>query len=74
MDKTSPRVERDPEAEIRCARTRRGFLFAGAAAVVGGGFWRWLNDRPQIDGLYSPFRKALEFDARIARGFSMNER
>jgi hypothetical protein len=68
MDKTSRGVERDAEAEIR-VRTRRGFLIAGAAAVAGGGFWRWLNDRPQIDGLNSPFRKALEFDARIARGF-----
>jgi hypothetical protein len=68
MDKTSQRVERDAEAEIYL-RARRGFLIAGAVAVAGGGLWRWLNDRPQVNGLGSPFRKALEFNARIARGF-----
>jgi len=68
MDKTSRRVERDAEAEIHL-RARRGFLIAGAAAVAGGGFWQWLNDRPQVNGLNSPFRKTLEFNARIARGF-----
>ena len=60
MDKTSRRVERDPEAEIHL-RARRGFLMAGVVAVAGGGFWRWLNDRPEVNGLGSPFRKALEF-------------
>ena len=68
MDKTSRRVERDAEAEIQL-RARRGLLVAGAAAVAGGGLWQWLNDRPQINGLNSPFRKALDVNARIARGF-----
>ena len=68
MDKTSRRVERDAEAEIHL-RARRGFLIAGAAAVAGGGFWQWLNDRPQVNGLNSPFRNTLEFNARIARRF-----
>jgi DMSO/TMAO reductase YedYZ molybdopterin-dependent catalytic subunit len=68
MDKTSRRVERDAEAEIQL-RARRGLLVAGAAAVAGGGLWQWLNDRPQVNGLTSPFRKALDVNARIARGF-----
>ena len=66
MDKTSQRVERNAVAEID-RRARRGFLIAGAAAVAGGGFWQWLNDRPQVAGLSSPLRKTLEFNARIAR-------
>src|SRR5260370_4291491 len=66
MDKTSQRVERNTVAEID-RRARRGFLIAGAAAVAGGGFWQWLNDRPQVAGLSSPLRKTLEFNARIAR-------
>ena len=66
MGKTSQRVERDAIAEIRL-RSRRGFLIAGAAAVAAGGFWQWLNDRPEIDGLSSSFRKMLEFNARVAR-------
>jgi DMSO/TMAO reductase YedYZ molybdopterin-dependent catalytic subunit len=48
-------------------RSRRGFLIAGAAAVAAGGFWQWLNDRPEIDGLSSPFRKMLALNARVAR-------
>ena len=48
-------------------RSRRGFLIAGAATVAAGGFWQWLNDRLEIDGLSSPFRKMLEFNARVAQ-------
>ena len=66
MHKTSQRVERGTSAEIHL-RSRRGFLIAGAAAVAAGGFWQWLNDCPEIDGLSSPFRKMLEFNARVAR-------
>ena len=66
MNKTSQRVERAAGAEMHL-RSRRGFLIAGAAAVAAGGFWQWLNDRPEIDGLSSPFRKMLEFNARVAR-------
>jgi hypothetical protein len=29
--------------------------------------WKWLNDRPEVDGLASPFRKAMELNAGIAR-------
>src|SRR6267154_2363995 len=66
MNKTSQRVERGTGAEMHL-RSRRGFLIAGAAAVAAGGFWQWLNDRPEIDGLSSPFRKMLEFNGRVAR-------
>ena len=66
MHKTSQRVERGTSAEMHL-RSRRDFLIAGAAAVAAGGFWQWLNDRPEIDGLSSPFRKMLEFNARVAR-------
>ncbi len=67
MSKISQRVKRDPVAEFH-VRSRRAFLIAGAAAVAGGGFWKWLKDQPEIDGLSWPLRKALEFNARISRG------
>jgi hypothetical protein len=66
MDKTSHRIERGAVDGIRL-RTRRGFLVAAAAAVASGAFWRWLNNRPPIDGLSWPFRKALDFNATIAQ-------
>src|SRR6202035_3694088 len=67
MNKTSQRVERGSTSAEMHLRSRRGFLIAGAAAVAAGGFWQWLNDRPEIDRLSSPFRKMLEFNARVAR-------
>src|SRR5258708_32929588 len=66
MNKASHRVERETRAGIQ-RRSRRGFLIAGVFSVAGGGIWKWLNDRPQVDGLASPFRKTLEFNAGIAR-------
>jgi len=66
MNKTSHRVERETLAGLQ-RRTRRGFLTAAVAALAGGGIWKWLNDRPEVDGLASPFRKAMEFNAGIAR-------
>src|SRR5713101_7928627 len=62
MNKTSQRVERETLAGLQ-RRSRRGFL----AAAAGGGMWKWLNDRPEVDGLASPFRKAMELNAGIAR-------
>ena len=67
MGETSQRIERDAAQEIRL-RTRRGFLIAGAAIVAGGSFWRWLNDRPLVDGLPWPFRKMLDFNATVTKG------
>jgi len=66
MNKTSQRVERETLAGLQ-RRSRRGFLAAAVAAVAGGGMWKWLNDRPEVDGLASPFRKAMELNAGIAR-------
>src|SRR6266852_5369266 len=66
MNKASHRVERETLAGLR-RRSRRGFLIAGVFSVAGGGIWKWLNDRPEVDGLASPFRKTLEFNAGIAR-------
>jgi hypothetical protein len=67
MGETSQRIERDAVQEIRL-RTRRSFLIAGAAIVAGGSFWRWLNDRPLVDGLPWPFRKMLDFNATVTKG------
>ncbi len=66
MNKTSQRVERETLAGLQ-RRSRRGFLVAAVAAVAGGGMWKWLNDRPEVDGLASPFGKAMELNAGIAR-------
>src|SRR5467141_2681354 len=66
MNKTSQRVERETLAGLQ-RRSRRGFLAAAVVAVAGGGMWKWLNDRPEVDGLASPFRKAMELNAGIAR-------
>ena len=48
-------------------RSRRGFIVSGAAAAAGYGFWRWLQQQPQVDGLSAPLRKALEFNGRVGR-------
>jgi len=66
MNKASHRVERETLAGFQ-RRSRRGFLIGGVAAVTAGGIWKWLNDRPAVDGLASPLRKAMEFNAEIAR-------
>ena len=66
MNKTPQRVERETLAGLQ-RRTRRGFLVAAVAAVAGAGLWEWLNDRPAVDGLASPFRKAMELNAGMAR-------
>jgi molybdopterin-dependent oxidoreductase-like protein protein len=66
MNKTSQRVERETLAGLQ-RRSRRGFLTAAVAALAGSAIWKWLNDRPEVDGLASPFCKAMEFNAGIAR-------
>src|SRR5258707_12281927 len=66
MNKTSQRGERETLAGLQ-RRSRRGFLAAAVAAVAGAGIWKWLNDRPEFGGLASPFRKAMELNAGIAR-------
>src|SRR6266436_7387888 len=66
MNEASLRVERETVAGLR-RRSRRGFLTAAVSAVAGAGIWKWLKDRPDVDGLASPFRKAMEFNAGMAR-------
>jgi hypothetical protein len=66
MNRKSPQVERETIAELK-RRSRRGFLTAAVAAVAGGSIWKWLNSRPEVDGLGSPFRKAMQCNAGIAR-------
>src|SRR6267154_5483679 len=66
MNEASLQVERETVAGLR-RRSRRGFLTAAIAALAGAGIWKWLNIRPEVDGLVSPFRKAMEFNAGIAR-------
>jgi hypothetical protein len=67
MDKMPPSVERSTVDQIH-RRTRRSLLIAGATATIAGGLWRWLNTWSPIDGLSTPFRKVLDFNAAIARG------
>jgi DMSO/TMAO reductase YedYZ molybdopterin-dependent catalytic subunit len=66
MNKTPSRVERETVAALQ-RRSRRGFLTAAIAAVAAAGIWKWLNIQPEADGLVSPFRKAMEFNAGMAR-------
>lgn len=66
MNRTSQRAERETLAGHQ-RRSRRDFLAAAVAAVAGAGMWKWLNDRPEVDGLASPVRKAMELNAGIAR-------
>jgi Oxidoreductase molybdopterin binding domain len=67
MNKTPSRIERETVAGLQ-RRSRRGFLTAAIAAAAGAGIWKWLNIGPEVDGLVSPFRKAMGFNAGIARG------
>ncbi len=58
----------DKVKETSSRRTRRSFLVAGIGAVGGYEFYRWLRTAPSEAMLQSPFRKALEFNAKVARG------
>jgi DMSO/TMAO reductase YedYZ molybdopterin-dependent catalytic subunit len=66
MNKTPSQFERETVAGLQ-RRSRRAFLTAAVAALAGAGISKWLNIRPEVDGLASPFRKAMEFNAGIAR-------
>src|SRR5258706_12820001 len=66
MHKPSPLVEGEALAGHR-GRALGGFLAAALAAVAGGGIWKLLSDQPGVDGIASPFRKAMELNAGIAR-------
>nr|MDQ2900980.1 molybdopterin-dependent oxidoreductase [Acidobacteriota bacterium] len=64
MPETTP--ERTPKQEM-AARSRRGFLALGAAAVAGIAGWEWLGRGDDAGGLSSRFRGVLDFDGRVTR-------
>ena len=49
--------------------SRRGFLTAGIATAGMVAGWKWLNSRPQEDGLPWPLRRMLGINERIAEGY-----
>jgi DMSO/TMAO reductase YedYZ molybdopterin-dependent catalytic subunit len=49
--------------------TRRGFLTMGVAAGAGVATWKWLRSRPRDAGLQWPFRRVLEANESLARGY-----
>ena len=58
--------DREILAKLR-TKSRRGFLVGGVAAAAGLGFWHWLNSQAAVLGIAAPFRKALEFNAKLGR-------
>jgi DMSO/TMAO reductase YedYZ molybdopterin-dependent catalytic subunit len=49
--------------------TRRGFLTMGIAAGAGFASWKWLRTRPRVDGVAWPFRRVLEANEALSRGY-----
>jgi DMSO/TMAO reductase YedYZ molybdopterin-dependent catalytic subunit len=47
--------------------SRRGFAIGVGAIAAGVGGWRWLTTRSLDDGTPWPFRRALEFNQRVAQ-------
>jgi DMSO/TMAO reductase YedYZ molybdopterin-dependent catalytic subunit len=58
----------DDDRELR-RLTRRGFVTMGVAAGAGVATWTWLRSRPPVDGLQWPFRRVLETNESLARGY-----
>jgi DMSO/TMAO reductase YedYZ molybdopterin-dependent catalytic subunit len=64
-----------PEASIESVvresrrRTRRSFMTAGAAALLGYGGWKWLGGRRDNDGIPWPLRCILELNEGFARDY-----
>ncbi len=60
----------NPDDEVKrlsARRTRRSFLVAGAAAVGGYEFYRWLKTAKLDEMQAEPLRKAFEINAKVAR-------
>jgi hypothetical protein len=55
-------------------RTRRGFLTMGIAAGAGLASWTWLRGRAREEGLQWPFRRVLETNESLARGYFSSAR
>jgi DMSO/TMAO reductase YedYZ molybdopterin-dependent catalytic subunit len=49
--------------------TRRGFLTMGVAAGAGFAAWKWLRTRDRDGHLQWPFRRVLEANESISRGY-----
>lgn len=56
------------EQELR-DRTRRGFLTLAAGAVGGGSLLTWVRSREADGGMPYPFRRVLETNEKISRGY-----
>ena len=70
LDEKSPPEDKGPEVDLerRVRRlTRRGFAIGGVAALAGYAGWHWLTTQGEEEGVPWPFRRALEFDERLAR-------
>ncbi|MHB8735621.1 MAG: molybdopterin-dependent oxidoreductase [Terriglobales bacterium] len=61
----------DPRREM-ARRTRRSFLMGATAGLAGLGAWEWLNHRPMLDGLASPFRRLLGLNERLSEHLLFN--
>lgn len=48
-------------------KTRRAFLTAGVSALLGVGFWEWLNHQENDQGIPWPFRKVLGLNEKFWR-------
>ncbi|MDP9194823.1 MAG: molybdopterin-dependent oxidoreductase [Acidobacteriota bacterium] len=63
----------DLKAELR-RLTRRGFFTMTFAAAAGAASWTWLRTRPREGGLQWPYRRVLEANESIARGYFSTSR
>ncbi len=57
-----------PQQELS-NRTRRAFLTMGVAAATGVGGWSWLRSRSDDEGAPWPFRRALQFNEKVAKSY-----
>lgn len=60
----------DPEAEREIRRlSRRSFAWGAVGLAAGWTGWRWLTTRPDDAGIPWPFRRALERNEALWRGY-----
>jgi DMSO/TMAO reductase YedYZ molybdopterin-dependent catalytic subunit len=55
-------------------RTRRGFLWGGAATLAGIAGWKWLASSRQEGGVPWPLRRVLELDEKVGRAMFSPDR
>ncbi len=71
---SDPIVTDEEAKRIMRRRSRRSFLVGGVAAATGFAGWRWLNHRPEIDGVLSPLRRAHEFNEGATQAYFRESR